>query len=88
MEQEIQKTIQVNAELKSQQIGAYIQGRLADAERQGHQPATISFFNALVRRHSATEETLSEFILSTQWNTAVLAYGFRYPIACRAAWLS
>ena len=75
MEQEIQKTIQVNAELKSQQIGAYIQGRLADAERQGHQPATISFFNALVRRHSATEETLSEFILSTQWNTAVLAYG-------------
>ena len=75
LEQDIQKTIRFNAELKSQQIDAYLKGRISDAEQQGRDPATIAFFNALIRRHQAVEEPLSEFVLSPPWQMAVSAYG-------------
>lgn len=75
LEQDIQKTIRLNAELKSQQIDAYLKGRMSDAERQGRQPATIAFFNALVRRHQAVEEPLAEFVLSPPWQMAVSTFG-------------
>jgi len=75
LDQDIKKTIRLNAELKSQQINAYLHGRMTDAERHGREPATIAFFNALVRRHQAAEEPLSEFVLSPPWNAAVSAFG-------------
>ena len=75
LERDIIKTLRLNAELKSQQINAYFQNRLTDADQLGHQPATITFFNALTRRHMAANEPLSDFVLSPPWNTAVSAFG-------------
>ncbi len=75
LEEDIQKSLRLNAELKSQQIDAYLQHRLNDAERQGCQPSTISFFKALLRRHADAQTRSSAFILSEPWKTAVSAYG-------------
>ena len=75
LEQEVRQNIRIAAELKSRQLQRFVDDRLADADKQGRERTTVSFFNTLVRRHAAAEATVSEFVRSVPWAMATSAYG-------------
>lgn len=75
LEQEVRQNICIAAELKSRQLQRFVDDRLTDAHKQGRARTTVSFFNTLVRRHAAVEETVSEFVRSVPWAMATSAYG-------------
>ncbi|MBR9985718.1 MAG: response regulator [Desulfosarcina sp.] len=75
VEQEIRQNIRIAAELKSRQLQRFFDDRLADADKQGRERTTVSFFNTLVRSHAAAEATVSELVGSVPWAMATAAYG-------------
>ncbi|WP_372681802.1 response regulator [Desulfosarcina sp.] len=75
LDHEVRQNIRIVAELKSRQLQRFVDDRLAEADKQGRQRTTLSFFNTLVRRHAAAEETVSEFVSSVPWAMATSAFG-------------
>ncbi len=75
LEQEVHQNIRITAELKSHQLQLFFDDRLADADKQGREGTTVSFFNTLVRKYAAAETTVSEFVRSVPWAMAASAYG-------------
>ena len=75
LEQEVRQNIRITAELKSHQLQLFFDDRLADADKQGREGTTVSFFNTLVRKYAAAEGTVSEFVRSVPWAMAASAYG-------------
>ncbi|MBC2711026.1 MAG: hypothetical protein HGJ94_08545 [Desulfosarcina sp.] len=48
LEREVRKNIRIAAEMKGRQLQVFFDGQLADADRQGRERTTVSFFSTLV----------------------------------------